>query len=489
MKFFAWVTILVALEHQSALANMMDCVEEESFDPLRDYFPNKYRPTTYAVPDFFEVQAELDTTTDLLDIEYHKYYKIVRNNFVNTSYLLYQCGTTPPESEAGKHHLTLPVPHKGGVALTQTPHITPLELLGKRQEIKAYIGDPQWISSPCLNYRIENGDLDVVHQEGSFGANVTLMENYVEENPDILIIGGLFTGLENEPRVMMAAGAQERTNVATFDWIAFYAALFNLEGEANRIISEAKEQYECTSTNAGMITADLPQEEQVTVLWANYFDGYNWSVAECPTWDHTYYCEYAAHCGANIISRPENVGTQINGFWYLNDEEFLELGRNADVWIYPSQFWESLFDNKQSVIEQVKAYQNKEVYDTQGGGPNAWYEQRLAEYHVVGQDFCDIVGVENPLDAQVYERKWLRNIFTDPVGSQGSCDVPEGLTAPHKARMNGCTLYEGKVDKETNDNGDMTDTEAGPEPSAAFFSYPGWAIMAVLAVTLSWFIR
>ena len=73
-----------------------DCVS--SFDPATDYFPEKFLPTRYAVPDFFEndpTQAQLDRTTDLIEITYHNNYKIVTNKFVNVTYLLYQCGTTP----------------------------------------------------------------------------------------------------------------------------------------------------------------------------------------------------------------------------------------------------------------------------------------------------------------------------------------------------------------------------------------------------------
>ena len=40
-----------------------------------------------------------------------------------------------------------------------------LELLGLRSEIKTYIGDPQYISSPCLIERINNATLEVVDRE------------------------------------------------------------------------------------------------------------------------------------------------------------------------------------------------------------------------------------------------------------------------------------------------------------------------------------
>ena len=221
--------------------------------------------------------------------------------------------------------------------------------------------------------------------------------------------------------------------MATFDWIGLYGALFNLEAEANRIAAETLERYECSSSNAAILSADLPEDERPTVLWANYFDGYNWSVAECTTWDETYYCEYAKHCGANILGRPEDVGyapASLGGnYWYINDDELLELGKDADVWIYPSNTWDKVYAEKKDIMDQFKAVQNRKVYDTQGQGSNAWYEQRLAEYDVVGLDFCDIVGNTNP--ATLHERRWFRNIFTEPIGSLEACNVPDEIDEPY----------------------------------------------------------
>lgn len=161
--------------------------------------------------------------------------------------------------------------------------------------------------------------------------------------------------------------------------IGLYAALFNLEGFANEIVSETKSRYECSANNAASITADLADEDKPTVLWANYFSGIGWSVAECPTWDSAYYCEYAHHCGANIISRPEGVGfnQSYDGgktlYWYLTDEEFLELGKDAPTWIYPTQTFGEVYIEKKDLLDQFQAVKTMEVYDTQGQGAFNWY--------------------------------------------------------------------------------------------------------------------
>jgi ABC-type Fe3+-hydroxamate transport system substrate-binding protein len=434
--------LLVASTLKGALAidaNLQGCVPEGEFVLGTDYFPDKFIARDYNGPaDYFPGKYQLDNSTDLLEITYHNSYKIVKNKFQGTSYLLYQCGTDPPEEELdGRHNLVLPVPHQGGIAITQTPQIPPIELLGKRREMIAYIGNPGYISSPCLMYMKDEEKTFEVYFDADDPYNRTreleLKNQFLSKHPDAIILEGPY-GDKEDDRALAIAASQERTNVATFDWIGLYGALFNLEGEANRIASETMERYQCSASRAAALSADIPEENKVKILWANYFNGYNWSVAECSTWDETYYCEYAAHCGADIISRPEDVGyapESLGGnYWYVNDDELLELGKDADVWVYPSRTWDTVYQDKKELLDQFKAVQNKQVYDTQGQGPFGWHEQRLGEYDVVALDFCDLAGNENPTGT-IHVQKWFRNIFNDPIGSPGVCNGPSDVDQPY----------------------------------------------------------
>ena len=115
-----------------------------------------------------------------------------------------------------------------------------------------------------------------------------------------------------------------------------YAALFNLEGMVNQIIADTESRYKCSAENAAALTADIKQEDKPKILWASYIGGTGWSMGSCPTWDTAYYCEYAQHCGAEIINRPEGMGfsKQYGSptvYWYVTDEELLELGKDADT--------------------------------------------------------------------------------------------------------------------------------------------------------------
>lgn len=363
---------------------------------------------------------------------------------------MYQCGTVPPQEEvdSGRHHLILSVPHTGGVVITETVQIPPIELLGKREEIVGYIGNPKYVSSPCMLHMMNETTIETVFdplQEFNNTNTAILTANFLAQNPDVIIFGGP-GGDKDGDRVVSIAASQERTNVATFDWIALYAALFNLEGTSNRIASSTQASYDCSSSNAAVLAEqrnrDRELQESPTILWAQYFNfGYNWSVAECPTWDTTYYCEYARHCSTTILSRPQGVGVNTppgSPYWYLNDDEFLEFGKDADIWIYSGNTWDEVYANKSAIMDQFKSVQNERVYDTQGQGSNAWYEQRLAEYDVVGLDMCEIVGTVNP-DGPAHVRRWFRDIFTEDIGSLEECRIPEELSEPYVPPVAECT--------------------------------------------------
>ncbi|OEU11214.1 hypothetical protein FRACYDRAFT_246327 [Fragilariopsis cylindrus CCMP1102] len=383
--------------------NLVDrCVID--YDPDVDYFPVKYQKpsiSSYGDIDIFGEKFEPHNTTDFLEITYFKTYKIVTNKHQDppVSYLLYQCGTEKPQDVIddpdNKFDLVLPIPHQGGLALTQTPQIPYPEMLGLRGEIIGLIGNPSYVTSPCLSSLLDDGSVEVVYDSNST-IQRELIDDYIERNPNVIIFSGPTNNVVGD-RVMVVSATQERTNVATFDWMAFWAALYNLEGEASRITSEMQASYDCSSDNAKAVAAQqrelVPEEKQPVILWANYFTYQNlgWSVAECPTWDSAYYCEYAAHCDATILSRPEGAGY------------------NKTYGGSPTVYWYLIHS---------------------GQGPSAWNEQRYAEYDVVGLDMCDIVGRSSTTGVQ-HERRWFRNVFTEPIGSLETCNVPDEIFQPY----------------------------------------------------------
>lgn len=298
-----------------------------------------------------------------------------------------------------------------------------------------------------MNHMLDEGDIinvdgdrdDVAHTESA-----SSVEAFLLANPDALVMGGPYDDADAD-RTMVIAGSQESTNVGQFDWIAFYAALYNKEDMSNRIAGSAQQNYDCASENSYLLSSspternlEEGEDSRPTLLWASWFKGYGWSVAHCPTYQSDTECEWAAACNVNILSRPEGVGNapeSLGGnYWYLSDEEFLEFGKDADRWVYKSQHWEKVLAEKGvEYLSQFKAYQNQQIYDTQGVSPNSWYEQRLAEYYVVGMDVCAIMGTDDGL----HKSRWLRNIFTDPIGVMPECNVAE-IDEPYVAPVSEC---------------------------------------------------
>eukprot|EP00532_Pseudo-nitzschia_australis_P000130 CAMPEP_0168193286 /NCGR_PEP_ID=MMETSP0139_2-20121125/18521_1 /TAXON_ID=44445 /ORGANISM="Pseudo-nitzschia australis, Strain 10249 10 AB" /LENGTH=540 /DNA_ID=CAMNT_0008116623 /DNA_START=44 /DNA_END=1666 /DNA_ORIENTATION=+ len=473
--------LVSAQDSQSSVltSNLLDgCVVDFEADADIDYFPTKYsKPIikSYGDRDIFGEKFVPHNTTDFLDISYHKTYKIVTNLHQDPpkKYLLYQCGTEIPQDvvDAGSFDLVVPVPHKGGLALTETPQIPYVELLGLRDDIVAYIGNPKYVTSPCMGHMMgeeavegRGTSIEVVY---NFSIQDELIDDFRERHPEAIIVSGPSNNVVGE-QVVVSSATQERTNVATFDWIAFFAAFYNMEGESNRIVAQMKESYDCSSDVAKFmaresrdlaVDEDAPapppiadKKKEPTIMWANYFtyQDLQWSVGECPTWDTSYYCEYAKHCGATVLTRPAGVGMNMTWgsptvYWYLNDEEMLAMGKDADILIFSGNDWDNIYELKKDTLDQMKAVRNQQVFDTLGQGPSAWLEQRYAEYDVVGLDMCDIVG-RAPTTGPKHERRWFRNVFTEPVGSLGECDVKGGeISKPYVPPQQECVRPPGAV--------------------------------------------
>lgn len=100
MKLFAFLSLLsIAFADD----NPTDCVLND--DAAVDFFPQKVSPQF----------------SKLWSVSYHNTYKIAKNLDDGTTYLLYQCGTTPPTGVPA--NLTLPIPLQIGMALSTTAHL------------------------------------------------------------------------------------------------------------------------------------------------------------------------------------------------------------------------------------------------------------------------------------------------------------------------------------------------------------------------------
>jgi hypothetical protein len=450
MKFsFPSVTLaLVASLATVKAENPLTCLT--SVDPDVDYFPDKVQP--------------LDSV--LWSIEYANTYKTLFNIAANETYLLYQCGSEPPADQLdGRHAAVVSIPLLGGVAITQTPMIAYLEQLGLMEEISVFISNPDTISSPCLKGRVDAGDVRVLQDASAsgiadsstdFGADAV---SNADLSSTVAFVSPFDSDLPFDTKIVISASS-EGPNAAIFEWVDFYAAFFNKEALANQVVDAANSRFDCIAGNAGLIRSDSP--DKPVVLWATYSDYCaGWSVAKC---GGRYYCEFADACGADILSSTEGSITACGGFTYMTVEEIVELGKDADFWIYPDRNWDKTFVDNAELLNTMKSVQNKEVYDFQGEGSSGWFEQRLAEYYEVLDDFCTIVGTTTIFDR---ERKYFRNVFDEMIGGMGQCINPSSSSI-----LNDVHSCVPDV---------ITDQRSGPDDSAATLTAGTGVVGLVLA--------
>jgi hypothetical protein len=322
----------------------------------KDYFPDKVEPQS---AEFWSIKYELT-------------YKILKNEIDDETYLLYQCGSEPPADQLdGRHKAVISVPIPHGAAVSQTTHIPHLETLGVRTQIEGYLGDPQYISSPCVNQMINDGDIVVVANTSDVTALAGLLTSSGEE---VVSFVGSYNPVSLNNTVIVSA-FEEKTNAGVYEWNKYFSTFFNLEARANELYDEITENYDCIAENAARVASDAGTKP--VVLWAYYSATYSgWDVAKCPN----YYCEYAEICSADLLNSFDGSIEGWEGAKLMTDEEFLAFGKDADVWIFPSADWDTVYADNQATLDQFASVASEKVYDYQGSGANAWFENRLVEY-------------------------------------------------------------------------------------------------------------
>ena len=330
------------------------------------------------------------------------------------------------------------------------------------------------VSSPCLS--------QVLIPEGKEDGSITLLplyndtavEEYVNDNPNSLVLGGswdsaprmknkvVISDVGEDPNRAITDGID--VNEATAEWLEVIGSLFNQEEFAHTYNLERKERYVCHKENAAKLATE--DDSRPKILWG-YFSEWSsgWDAPASPN----YYVTYAENCQADLLIPEEGMEGSIEswGYKYMSDEEWLEFGKDADVWIYPSDNYNKMFSQKNEFLQQFKAVQNQQVYDYQLSGGEGWFERRLAEYDVVLLDMCQVVG----RDVQTFpphERMWLRNVFNENPKTLGVCtDVDELFETRHTECVRDDDEDEGEMAAPDKDEGAMAAPETAVEESSS----------------------
>ena len=150
----------------------------------------------------------------------------------------------------------------------------------------------------------------------------------------------------------------------------------------------------------------------------------------CEGWDvaregPNFYHEIASACSSNLLNSNEGSLYAEQCYRnYMTTEEFVEFGKDAEHWIYTSPGFNNHLSLFEEELKDFVSVKNKQVFDTEGLGPNAWFELRFAEPDVLLQDFCAVVGHANNAISSSLGQGFFRNVYETDSGSAPVCKDP-----------------------------------------------------------------
>lgn len=308
-----------------------------------------------------------------------------------------------------------------------------------------------------MNTMIEEEAVKVLFDPFSWSTEGQNLTDYLVENPDTVVIRGSNQG----QNALVFSESSEEENLDIYEWHKVFGALFNLEQTANKQFEEAEDRFLCNTANAEFIFEnDENESEKPTVLWARYSPASlwgpdYWDVASCDAKNH-YYCEFADRCASTLLH--SNNGTIENAYqaddFHMTDDEFFEFGQDADYFIYTGYNWDFTYEKFKEKLDTFKSVQGEEVYDVLGSGSGSWFEDRIAEFDVVLQDFCEVVGHYDDIESESHERQYFRKVMGDDkeqIGGGEEC-LAGFVDLPWETRASECVLLEGTDDSDDSDD-------------------------------------
>lgn len=224
-------------------------------------------------------------------------------------------------------------------------------------------------------------------------------EKIVALNPDLVVlVGG--TGLwEKHAKKLDDLGIPYVVNsewleddpLGRFEWIKFFAILTNVEEKATLIYESAKAEANATFEKTSSL-------EPPKVLWAGIFQGTVF-VPSSDSYVGTIIREANGDYIFNDISGTGGAQTSI--------EELIYRGKDADVWVFSSDFINSTKDivSIHSLLKELRPVQNCNVYSFQ-----PWYWQRLDMY----EEFVnDVTAILHPQEFTNYQLTQFRKVVCD----------------------------------------------------------------------------
>ena len=277
----------------------------------------------------------------------------------------------------------IPIP-VNSLVVTSTTHIPALETIGVADRLVGF-PDTRYISSPFTRKRVDNGQITDIGRNEAINTEMTL-----ELKPEV-IFGFSINGENATYQTLKQAGIPtvyvgdwtEDSPLGKAEWIKFYAPFFEMEKLADKefgIIENAYQQAQELAKRA----SDKPS----AISGALYKD--IWYLPAGESWA----AQFLEDAGADYLWK-DTPGT---GSLSLSVEAVLERGRDAAVWVSPSQYISYNEMNEGSRhYKEFKAFKEKQVYTfARTKGPTGgllYYELAPGKPHEV---LLDLIAIFHP---------------------------------------------------------------------------------------------
>lgn len=376
-KFAVFAVLILCLLPTFAQDEVLNLVDEcvVDYDPDVDYFPSK---VTF---DYAEGA----------EIEYHNNYKVVRTLVPYPGaeepleYVLVQCGTPAPDAAdfaSNAQFIEVPAGDIISMSTTQLPPLKELDLLDHLIGVDSifYVNTPEVVELYDAGELLEVGYGASVNIEVVLNAEPSIVMTYgytADDAPAVLMDAGVFTAVNNE--------WLEETLIARAEWIKFVAVFYNEESRANEFFDAMIADYESVAA----LTADIPAEERLVVLWNAYSSyGEAWNIPGQQTWVG----DLLADAGVNYVLMDDVP----EGSVPMDFEVVYDAGFDAPVWM-PNAFMVNTLDDLlalDSRYADFAAVEGGMVYNdtarVNANGGNDYWETGITNPNLILRDLVSI---------------------------------------------------------------------------------------------------
>ncbi len=297
---------------------------------------------------------------------------------------IYKYHLTSGERQSIAGYQTIALPSKGITVLSAT-HVGMLSKIDAIENIKGF-SNVNYVFNSQLKKQIQNGFTAAFGEEQKISP-----EAIIKSNSKLVIHSGFGAQFTNEDQLQKIGilcipnfDWKEIHPLGKAEWIKFFGILFKKEIAANAYFSEVEKAYLKLKDEASKYAS------KPTVFAGNIFGDYWYTPA-----GNSFQAQFYKDASANYVySSRKGVGSLA-----ISLEQIIKDNRNTEIWLDPgNDALQDIVKSHESLIN-LKAYQNKSVYDY-SHNMNKYWELSASEPHHVLSDLIQIFHT-SPLDSNL----------------------------------------------------------------------------------------